>query len=573
MVQRALAYDGFCGYIQFPVKGLQVKTYCHTHTAPSSIPYMVNQAAQSISLQQDIFAPLPQLKADEHLFLAGLVLPVTAHVLATVEKITNALKDNHLNALPSGDYCGCFITLDAVWFFKSRTSNTTIFYTHHNGSVKWSTNPRDLVTSQNIDTNALVQCCMGNDIFVFYGIERVHAGTVVRIDQLSVQNAVFDEIKPLALPHRVALPELSVLCHEAVSEATRPLTSLQCKIGILLSGGIDSSVVAAALVEHGADVVAYHFSFSNTAADESAYAKAVCQALSIPFIPIHVSIGSDYLSEDWRFPHPYNHAGMRWFEQAADQMQKDGISILTTGRGGDISFGPQYSYGLYDIFSAPISLKEKLAMLSGALSTDWILPELLKSIRTSSSLINESSLSSTTDSQSATQEVPFFRQHTVRSFQDHLLYDVTRFSPQDLALETSIWQPHGIRVVHPYHQAAVQQLSASLPNAYRLIPFQGMKVVKPVLRLAYASCLPPSVVRYRRGAWLSVPSQEYCISFAPYLARLLSSPTSQVVQQGIIDPLQLQKVLSSERSIRTYYKVLIATAMTELFLRHYTNHS
>ena len=470
--------------------------------------------------------------------------------------------------LPSGEYCGCFVSQEDIWFFKTRSSNQTIFYTRDHEIIRWSTNPRQHVAAQNLNEEALAWWCTGKDSFVYKGLEVIDAGMVTHINATSTQSTLFDQITPFVFPRRVALQDLATVCYEALRTATRPIAAAKRKVGILLSGGIDSSAVAAVLVHNGADVVAYHFHYSG-AADELADAQAVFHILGIPLVIIQVSSTSDYLSEDWRFSHPYNHAGLRWFEQVADQAAQDGVTLMITGRGGDPSFGPHQSYGLYDIFSAPIVWQEKVAMTAGALSTDWLLPALLKSIWRSSSLINESSLAPTTIKQHTVTTAPFFRQRSPYSSPSANLYDVTSFSPQDLVLESMIWQPRGICIIHPYHHVAVQQLAIGLPAAYRLLPYRGKKVIKPVLRWAFADHLPPQAVRQRRGPWLSVPHQDYCIREASYLAQLVGSATSQVAQRGFIDTIQFQWVLNDHRMLRTHYKTVIATAMTELYLRQF----
>src|SRR5258708_2080046 len=201
-------------------------------------------------------------------------------------------------------------------------------------------------------------------------------------------------------------------------------------------------------------------------------------------------------------------------------------------------------------------------MTLGAISTDWLLPDLLQSLRPSISLISESSLVSMAVPSSPA--IPFFRQQPIK--QDVDIFDPMRFSPQDLVLEKTLWQPKGIRVVHPFFSPVIQHFSQSIPTAYRLLPMQGMKVTKPILRLAWAGILPPAVLRFRRRTWVSVPHQEYCIHCASDLAQLLGSKSAHVVQLGIVDPIKVHEVLSRVRDIRAWYDVLIATAMTELFL-------
>ena len=248
----------------------------------------------------------------------------------------------------------------------------------------------------------------------------------------------------------------------------------------------------------------------------------------------------------------------------AEQARRDGISLLTTGRGGDPSFGPLRSYGLADICSAPLALSEKFEMVAGAISTDWLLPDIVRSLKKSHSLIDERSLSVCAQDQS---QAPPFLCHRFSHFPLQEPYEQTGFSPQDLVLETSIWQPHGLQMIHAYHHRAVQQVARSIPAAYRLIPYRGMRVVKPVLRLAFAGLLPALILRQKRGGWLSVPSQEYCLEQRDSLLSLLGDESTQVGMLGILDPQALRKVLSSRQLTRKYAKELIATAMTELFLR------
>ncbi len=248
----------------------------------------------------------------------------------------------------------------------------------------------------------------------------------------------------------------------------------------------------------------------------------------------------------------------------AEHARQDGISLLTTGRGGDPSFGPLCSYGLADICSAPIAASEKFAMMAGAISTDWLLPDIVRSLKRSSSLINERSLSF--GSRDIYQAPPFLCHRSPRApLQEP--YEQTGFSPHDLVLETTIWQPYGLHMIHTYHHRAVQQVAMSIPAAYRLIPYRGMRVVKPVLRLAFAGLLPPPILRQKRGGWLSVPSQEYCLMHMASLLDLLGDERTLVKRLGILDREALRKVLRSKPLTRKYAKELIATAMTELFLR------
>jgi asparagine synthase (glutamine-hydrolysing) len=556
---------GFSGQHSFP-EALPARTYrkggapsCYSNCQNDHLTQWLSPGASiSLSDQQE-----PILHAA--LFLAGIVAPPDPFP-QLVERFAHAIQQEDYTDLLIGDYCGCLVTQNDIWLWKTRASTTTIFYRRSTERICWSTDPRTLITARDLSHDGIVQCCLGEDVFVYPGIAHIAAGTIVRCSATGTYTTLFDQIPPFSQPTRITLPDLAVEARSALIEATRPLAESQQKIGILLSGGIDSAAVAAALVYHHADVTAYHMQFAHPAADESAYAQAVCQALLLPLVRIAATTGSDFLSFEGRFPYPYGHAGLRWMQLVAEHARRDGISLLTTGRGGDPAFGPLNSYGVADICSAPIAASEKFAMVAGAISTDWLLPDIIRSLKRSYSLINERSLSS--GAQDHAQAPPFLcQQSSCVRLQEP--YEQTGFSPQDLVLETAIWQPHGLHMVHPYHHSAVQQVGRRVPAAYRLIPYRGMRVVKPVLRLAFADRLPPLILRQKRGGWLSVPGQDSCLTYIPELLDLLGDEQAQLRKLGILDPKPLREVLSSHQLTRYYAKELIATAMTELFLRQF----
>lgn len=559
-----LDYMSFAGQVRFPVQNPALQI--HRISEPSC--FTNGESDYLIQCLSPHFAPaelslLLQPYPHTYLFLAGILFWADPR-LSLVERIVKAIQRGEYTHLPEGNYCGCLVTPEKVWLWKTHASNDTIFYRRSGERFGWSTDPHFLVTGQDLSRDALARCCLGDDVFVYQSIEYVAAGTIVTIDATRTHVTMFDQIESLSLPKRITLPDLAASAREALIEATRPLAQIPQKIGILLSGGLDSAAVAAALVHHGADITAYHLQFGHPAADESAYAQAVCEALSLPLVIIPATTESDFLSLDRRFPHPYGHAGLRWMQLVAEHAMHDGISLLTTGRGGDPAFGPLDSYGLVDICAAPIPVSEKFKMFVGVISTDWLLPDVIKSLKRSHSLINERSLSA--GSQDHFQAPPFlYRCLSCAPLQEP--YEQTGFSPQDLVLETVIWQPHGLRLIHPYCQSAVQHVAKSIPAAYRLIPYRGMRVVKPVLRLAFADLLPPQILRQKKGGWLNIPSQEYCVTHIPDLLDLLGNERTQVGQLGILDQMALRKTLSSHQLTRKYAKELIATAMIELFLR------
>ena len=85
----------------------------------------------------------------------------------------------------------------------------------------------------------------------------------------------------------IAVEELRSLLKEAVAHQTADLRDEP--VGILLSGGLDSSIVAALLVEAGIKVRAYTLDFGTNGISESPYAEQVAEFLNIPLVKVDAS--------------------------------------------------------------------------------------------------------------------------------------------------------------------------------------------------------------------------------------------------------------------------------------------
>lgn len=487
--------------------------------------------------------------------------------------LASALKRDDLGSVRlEGDCAGVYASAGRVVMVKTRTSNETIFYKKTGSHLSWSTDPRDLLDSQHaLNRAALAACCRGEDAFVFRGLSWVRAGHGVVITKDQVDTFPLESDTLPSFPAGLRLSDWARLAYNVLLDATRHLAKSGEPVGILLSGGINSAALAAALVENGAEVFAYHLWHEHPAANEAAFAEDVCRCLDIPLRCVRTTTGADYLQRRWRCAHPYGHPGYRWMEQVAEQMAHDGVHLLATGRYADAAFGPGERYGLADILATPLPLREKGRMAFHLLSTNWTLLDLLRSSHPAHSLIDTTTLSKAERRTLAPRRADFVVAQPDDAASAYLRYSdfagesSLDFSPQDLAVE-QVWHRHGIRVFHPYQAASVQALSAHLPAAYRLLPYQGQKITKPVLREAFAHHLPASVLRRLHGSWPSVPGQEFCLEHQPWLMSWLTNASAHVIQMGLIDETKMRATLGDPRALRANYHSVLATAMVEIFL-------
>ncbi|QOV36968.1 7-cyano-7-deazaguanine synthase [Streptomyces ferrugineus] len=464
-----------------------------------------------------------------------------------------------LGSLPP-ELSGCVATPQRILIFRGLCSPDQIFHRRSGGHLSWSTDPRDLLHGRlpDFDGETLWRSCRGEDVFVYPDLgPLLHPGQFIVLGPRSTRTATYDRVTPLDLPRRTPLREYARLTYDLLREETRRWADAG-RVGILLSGGVDSATVLAALTEHGADVTAYHMGTDDPAADESGYARQVCRHLDVPLVTVaRVTDDEDYFATARDLPHPFNHVWLRTLERLADRIAADGVRVVVSGLEGDMLFGP-LRYGLHDILAADVPAHEKAWMLRGLLGTRWELSRLLRSARPSYSLYADPEAIAETELGS-----DFLVPHPDAAPES---YDLD-FAPQEHTLNLALWRPRGIHLAKPLGARPLRRLAARLPDAYRLIPHAGRTIDKPVLRLAAAHRLPPDVRRHYGRTWLGAPDETWCLRHPDALARVLAAPDARLTALGVVDPRRLAEVLADPRALRRNAENLICSAMVELFLR------
>ncbi len=116
-------------------------------------------------------------------------------------------------------------------------------------------------------------------------------------------------------------------------------------LGLLLSGGLDSSLIAMYMKELGKKVDTFTLSFPNTGFDESASARSIAKYLGIknysyPVLPEDILKNIDIISD---FDEPFSDsAALNVF--LITRYAKSHVKVLLSGEGGDEIFGGYYTY-------------------------------------------------------------------------------------------------------------------------------------------------------------------------------------------------------------------------------------
>ena len=185
----------------------------------------------------------------------------------------------------------------------------------------------------------------------FMGVRRVPGGHVVRLGGGRWSRPEPYWVPRYEDPFDADPADLAAETRQRIAEAIRRSTDGADHVGVLLSGGVDSTSIAAiatdALGPSGRILHAYSQVFPDyPTADESEQIDAVVDRLGIPVQRMAVRMGSvlgGTLEHLDRFAVPeFSSQGTFWRELARRAVS-DGVDVLLTGEGGDEVFGaPTY---------------------------------------------------------------------------------------------------------------------------------------------------------------------------------------------------------------------------------------
>jgi asparagine synthase (glutamine-hydrolysing) len=173
------------------------------------------------------------------------------------------------------------------------------------------------------------------------GISRLPAAHLLPIGQAGPARRYWTPVyQP---PIRAGTDELAARLREILGVAVRRRLARDAPTGVRLSGGLDSSAVAALASREGADLHAYSAVFpEHPTIDESRLVELTARRLGLRSTTFSIRTGSvvdgtlSYL-EDWRLPP--SSPNMFFWGSLFERASADGVRIMLDGEGGDELFG------------------------------------------------------------------------------------------------------------------------------------------------------------------------------------------------------------------------------------------
>ena len=133
-----------------------------------------------------------------------------------------------------------------------------------------------------------------------------------------------------------------------VADCVRSWACVHGRLLVSVSGGLDSSIVAAALAGCGADAVGLTLYGEDPSGDERPFARALCDHLGLPLVERPYSMEHIDILEPLgaHLPRPSDRTHAQSYERAhLDVASELGAAAFVTGNGGDSLFGYSQSAG------------------------------------------------------------------------------------------------------------------------------------------------------------------------------------------------------------------------------------
>ncbi len=406
---------------------------------------------------------------------------------------------------------------------------------------------------------------------IFRGIRKLPPGhlLVVENGDLRVERYVRPRVTPAAQVRREDPEQLAVELREKLRDSVRAHLVSDVPVGVMLSGGIDSSaIVALAAEEYGGRLKTFSIGFSERSFDERHLARQVAARFDTDHHELVVEADAaaliPELVEAYDEPFADSSAVPTYF---VSRLAAEHVKVALSGEGGDELFGGYYTY-VADALAARVSwlarlarpLVERLPASTAKASFDFKAKRFVRAAHLPALARHQGWREIFSDAERATVLLPDRRAahhplhwieqryaetaaaQPIARFQD---VDIGSYLADDLLTKTDrASMAHSLEVRVPFCDLALAEFALSLPDELRV----HRLAKKRLLRRAVAPLLPPDILAARKQGF-SIPLATWLRRELYPLAREILSP-AQLRAQGVFDERVIGNMLARHASGR-----------------------
>lgn len=178
---------------------------------------------------------------------------------------------------------------------RDRLGIKPLYYFKHASELIFASEVKSILALNRTETEAspnfLLSSMMGHFVgqeSFFNNIQAVKAGHYMLVDEKGISEHAYWKPR-MARKSLMSLPEASEQLHHLMNQAVKRRLVADVPVGLFLSGGLDSTVIAALAADHASDLNAFTIGFKGAHFDESDAASQSAKALGLKHHTLSVS--------------------------------------------------------------------------------------------------------------------------------------------------------------------------------------------------------------------------------------------------------------------------------------------
>jgi len=178
---------------------------------------------------------------------------------------------------------------NTLWLARDPMGEKPLYYSSHKNNIYFSSEASGIVASgihknNNIDKCALLQYLhldyIPHNKSLIKGIQKVLPGEVIKIKKDATSKRNYFSLNQ-NIKKKTSLTEATELIDQLLEKSVKDRLIANVPVGIFLSGGIDSSLIAYYAKKLNSNITSFTIKMENDTYDESNYAKLVADRLGI----------------------------------------------------------------------------------------------------------------------------------------------------------------------------------------------------------------------------------------------------------------------------------------------------
>jgi asparagine synthase (glutamine-hydrolysing) len=439
----------------------------------------------------------------------------------------------------------------ALWLVRDHSGIKPLYLTRVAGQIRFASEIKALMVDPEVRREIDPLGYVGPGVIdpdfeptPFVGIAQIGAARALRIDADGERVERYWHYAPSCALDTADGPSLVEEVRLTIDEVIKMQLMADVPVGAYLSGGIDSSAVVAAAIQHGASGI-HTFTSADPASDDALFANQLAENWRIPctFVDVAPRTGISELIRTvaWMAEGEFDGGYLARY-MLAHAARADGIKVILTGQGID-----EILTGYSPDFNSYLTTCRAKAMWGGRVPTYRGFPpfgeRLTESWAQTSGGLN----------------------HDARLVADALVADHGSLSRGLLRFEDRMGMANGVEVRVPLLDHRLLELLAAIPHSSRAIWLSN----KRILREAVRPWLPEAVVdrpKHRFNSSMVPLSRLVLVNGDDHLRSLLSR--SDIARRGYFDPDHCEALLAANHFFAMDH-VFIIQLLDEMFVSRF----